>query len=71
MSSFPAAFTFVEGDVTSPGSADFEIQMTGSLNLQASDFVFSSNPCYCRGTLIETVRGENRMSKTCRLATKS
>ena len=54
-------YTYVEGDVTSPGGADFEIQMAGPLNLQATDFVFSSNPCYCRGTLIETVRGENRI----------
>ena len=54
-------YTYVEGDVTSPGGADFEIQMLGTLNLQATDFVFSSNPCYCRGTLIETVRGENRI----------
>jgi len=53
--------TFVEGDVTSPGGADFEIQMSGKLDLQATDFVFSSNPCYCRGTLIETVQGEKRI----------
>jgi len=50
-------FTFVEGDVTSAGAADFEIQMAGSLNLQASDFSFGS-ACYASGTFILTDRGE-------------
>ena len=50
-------FTFVEGDVTSAGGADFEIQMAGSLNLQASDFSFGS-ACYASGTCILTDRGE-------------
>ena len=50
-------FTFVEGDVTSAAAADFEIQMSGSLNLQASDFSFGS-ACYASGTCILTDRGE-------------
>ena len=50
-------FTFVEGDVTSAAGADFEIQMDGSLNLQASDFNFGS-ACYAIGTFILTDRGE-------------
>ncbi|HUB11908.1 MAG TPA: Hint domain-containing protein [Acetobacteraceae bacterium] len=50
-------FTFVEGDVTSAGAADFEIQIAGSLNLQASDFSFSS-ACFATGTFILTDRGE-------------
>jgi len=49
--------TFVEGDVTSAGGADFEIEMAGSLNLQASDFSFAS-ACFASGTLILTDRGE-------------
>jgi Ca2+-binding RTX toxin-like protein len=52
------AFTFVEGDVTSAAAADFEIQMAGSLNLQATDFVFSSAPCYLAGMRILTQEGE-------------
>lgn len=51
-------YTFVDGDVTSPGGADFEIQMFGNLNLQATDFVFSSAPCYLAGTRILTQDGE-------------
>jgi Ca2+-binding RTX toxin-like protein len=51
-------FTFVEGDVTSAAAADFEIQMDGSLNLQATDFVFSSAPCYLAGMRILTQEGE-------------
>jgi Ca2+-binding RTX toxin-like protein len=50
-------YTFVEGDVTSAGGADFEIRMLGSLNLQASDFSFGS-ACYACGTFILTDRGE-------------
>ena len=55
---FSGGDTFVEGDVTSPGGADFEIQMSGSLTLQATDFVFSSGPCYLAGTRILTQDGE-------------
>jgi Ca2+-binding RTX toxin-like protein len=51
-------YTFVEGDVTSPGGADFEIQMAGSLNLQATDFIFSSAQCYLAGTRFLTQDGE-------------
>ena len=50
-------FTFVEGDVTSAGGADFEIQMAGSLNLQASDFSFGTL-CFVAGTHIATPYGE-------------
>jgi Ca2+-binding RTX toxin-like protein len=50
-------FTFVEGDVTSAGGADFEIQMAGSLNLQASDFSFGTE-CFVAGTRIATPHGE-------------
>ena len=50
-------YTFVEGDVTSAAGADFEIQLAGSLNLQASDFNFAS-ACYASGTFILTDRGE-------------
>jgi len=49
--------TFVEGDVTSAGAANFEIEMNGSLNLQASDFIFEP-ACYVSGTFILTDRGE-------------
>jgi Ca2+-binding RTX toxin-like protein len=55
--SISGGFTFVEGDVTSAGDADFEIQMAGSLNLQASDFSFGP-ACYASGTFILTVDGE-------------
>jgi len=49
--------TFVEGDVTSAAGADFEIQMAGTLDLQAGDFNFEP-ACYASGTLILTVDGE-------------
>jgi Ca2+-binding RTX toxin-like protein len=51
-------YTYVEGDVTSAGGADFEIQMFGNFSLQAADFVFSSAPCYLAGTRILTPDGE-------------
>ena len=51
-------YTFVEGDVSSQGQPDFEIQLAGSLNLQAGDFNFGSPPCFAAGTLIMTDRGE-------------
>jgi Ca2+-binding RTX toxin-like protein len=51
-------YTFIEGDVTSQGGADFEIELLGSLHLQASDFIFSSAPCYLAGTRIRTLDGE-------------
>ena len=50
--------TYVEGDVTSAGRADFEIQMNGSLDLQATDFNFGSSPCYVAGTFIMADRCE-------------
>jgi Ca2+-binding RTX toxin-like protein len=50
--------TFVEGDVTSPGGADFEIELFGNQNLQATDFILSSAPCYLVGTRILTPDGE-------------
>lgn len=50
--------TYVEGDVTSMGGADFEIQLAGSLTLQGTDFTFASSACYAAGTLIMTDRGE-------------
>jgi hypothetical protein len=51
-------FTYVEGDVTSAGQADFEIQMNGSFDLQASDLILSTPLCFLRGTRIATPGGE-------------
>ncbi len=52
-------YTYIEGDVTSAGQADFEIQLNGSLNLQASDLILSSNPlCFLRGTQIAIPGGQ-------------
>ena len=52
-------FTYVEGDVTSAGQPDFEIQLNGNLDLQTSDLILSSNPlCFLRGTQIATPTGQ-------------
>lgn len=53
--------TFIEGDVTSAGSADFEIQLAGTATLQATDFALATTACYCTGTRILTPLGERKV----------
>jgi Ca2+-binding RTX toxin-like protein len=50
-------FTFVRGDVTSDGQADFEIQLNGTQALQASDLNLTPM-CFLAGTGIATPGGE-------------
>jgi Ca2+-binding RTX toxin-like protein len=49
--------TFVEGDLTGAGTADFEIELYGTIALTASDLILST-ACYCAGTRILTDHGE-------------
>ncbi len=55
--SAPDSETIVEGDVDGDGLADFKIQLTGPVTLQASDFDFTP-ACYRARTRLLTVRGE-------------
>jgi Ca2+-binding RTX toxin-like protein len=49
--------TFVEGDVTGSGSPDLEIELSGSVTLQASNFALTA-ACYREGTHMLSDQGE-------------
>jgi Ca2+-binding RTX toxin-like protein len=51
-------YTFIEGDITSAGSADFEIQLNGTSTLQPTDFALATTACYAPGTHIATADGD-------------